>query len=93
MYLAWIALSVGVLAILVVAYLAWSIDKESAGTPQISKIIGYPEEGANAFIKKLFRSILVEHLIEDNCSKAHVFLAGFNSFGRDLIDGCSEPAC
>jgi len=42
---------------LIVAYLAWSILKEPAGTPQMDKIAGYIEEGAKAFIKRQYRTI------------------------------------
>lgn len=65
MDLTWLALAVGVLAMLVVAYLAWSISKEPAGTPQINKIIDCIEENANVSIKRRHISILVEHPIED----------------------------
>jgi len=59
MDLTWLALTVGVLAMLVVAYLAWSISKEPAGTPQMDKIAGYIEEGAKAFIKRQYRTIAI----------------------------------
>jgi len=59
MDLTWLALAVGVLAMLVVAYLAWSINKEPAGTPQMDEIAGYIEEGAKAFIKRQYRTITI----------------------------------
>jgi len=59
MDLTWLALSVGALAMLVVAYLAWSIIKEPVGTRQMEKIAGYIEEGANAFIKRQYGTIAV----------------------------------
>jgi len=54
-----LVLAVGALAMLVVAYLAWSIGKEPSGTPQMSEIAGYIEEGANAFIKRQYRTITI----------------------------------
>jgi len=59
MDLTWLALAVGALAMLVVAYLAWSIGKEDAGTPQMDEIAGYIQEGADAFIKRQYRTITV----------------------------------
>jgi len=59
MDLTWLALTVGVLAMLVVAYLAWSINKEPSGTPQMDEIAGYIEEGAKAFIKRQYRTITI----------------------------------
>ncbi len=59
MDLTWLALSVGALAMLVVAYLAWSIVREPVGTRQMEKIAGYIEEGVNAFIKRQYGTIAV----------------------------------
>jgi K(+)-stimulated pyrophosphate-energized sodium pump len=59
MDLTWLALAVGALAMLVVAYLAWSIGKEPAGTPQMDKIAGYIEEGAKAFIRRQYTTIAI----------------------------------
>jgi len=59
MDLTWLALAVGVLAMLVVAYLAWSIGKEPAGTPQMDEIAGYIEEGARAFIRRQYTTIAI----------------------------------
>jgi len=59
MDLTWLALAVGVLAMLVVTYLARSISKEPAGTPQMDKIAGYIQEGANAFIKRQYKTITI----------------------------------
>jgi len=59
MDLTWLALSVGVLAMFVVAYLAWSIGKEDAGTPRMDEIAGYIEEGARAFIKRQYKTITI----------------------------------
>lgn len=59
MDLTWLALSVGVLAMFVVAYLAWSIGKEDAGTPRMDEIADYIQEGANAFIKRQYKTITI----------------------------------
>lgn len=59
MDLTWLALSVGVFAMFVVAYLAWSIGKEDAGTPQMDEIADYIKEGTNAFIKRQYGTITV----------------------------------
>jgi len=59
MDLTWLALAVGALAMLVVTYLARSISKEPAGTPQMDKIAGYIQEGANAFIKRQYKTITI----------------------------------
>jgi len=50
---------VGVLAMLIVAYLAWSISRESAGTPRMIKIASYIQEGANTFLKRQYKTILL----------------------------------
>jgi len=55
--LTWLALSVGVLAMSVVAYLAWSILKEPRGPRQLEKYADYVEEGAKAFIKRQYTTI------------------------------------
>ncbi|MDH5636010.1 MAG: sodium-translocating pyrophosphatase [Candidatus Bathyarchaeota archaeon] len=59
MDLIWLALAVGVLAMLVVACLVWSIGKEPVGTSQMLEIAGYIEEGAKAFIKLQYRTITI----------------------------------
>jgi len=59
MDLTWLALTVGVLAMLVVAYLAWSIGKEDTETPQMDEIADYIQEGTNAFIKRQYRTITI----------------------------------
>ncbi len=59
MDLTWLALAVGAIAMLVVAYLSWSIGKEPAGTPQMKEIASYIEEGAKAFIKRQYRTIAI----------------------------------
>lgn len=50
-------MAVGFLAMIVVAYLAWTICREDTGTPQMAEIAGYIQEGANAFIKRQYRTI------------------------------------
>ncbi|MEM2102929.1 MAG: sodium-translocating pyrophosphatase [Candidatus Bathyarchaeia archaeon] len=57
MDLTWLSLAVGAFAMLVVAYLAWSIIKEPSGTPEMDKIAGYIEEGAKAFIRRQYKTI------------------------------------
>jgi len=57
--LTWIALAVGALAMLVVAYIAWSISREPVGTPQMNEIAGFIEEGAKVFIKRQYRTIAI----------------------------------
>ena len=59
MDLTWLALSVGVFAMFVVAYLDWSIGKADAGTPQMDEIADYIKEGTNAFIKRQYGTITV----------------------------------
>ena len=52
MDLAWLALTVGALAMFVVAYLAWSISKAPAGSPQMIEIADYIEDGTRAFVRR-----------------------------------------
>jgi len=59
MDLTWLALAVGALAMLIVAYLAWSIGKEPAGTLQMLEIASYIEEGARAFIRRQYTTISI----------------------------------
>jgi len=54
-----LALTVGAFAMLVVAYLAWSILREPVGPRQMEKIAGYIEEGAKTFIKRQYRIITI----------------------------------
>jgi len=85
MDLTWFALAVGVLAMLVVAYLAWSIDKEDAGTPQMNEIAGYIREGAKISTKRQGHSILTELLIEDSCPRGAIASLAFpRVFGGEL---------
>jgi K(+)-stimulated pyrophosphate-energized sodium pump len=55
--LTWLALSIGVFAMLVVSYLAWSILKEPRGPRQLEKYADFIEEGAKAFIKRQYSTI------------------------------------
>src|SRR3989337_3582711 len=59
MDLTWLALAVGVLAMLVVAYLAWSINQEPSGTQEMAEIAAHIQEGANAFIKRQSKTIAI----------------------------------
>ena len=52
-----LALSVGLLSMLVVAYLIWSILREPKGTPEMVGVADAIEEGAKAFIKRQYRTI------------------------------------
>ena len=57
-YVSLIAPIAGVLGMLVVAYLAWSIKREEAGTPRMKEIASYIQEGANAFLKRQYMTII-----------------------------------
>jgi len=59
MDLIWIPLAGGTLAMFAVALLAWSIDKEPTGTPQMLEIAGYIQEGVKAFIKRQYGTITI----------------------------------
>jgi K(+)-stimulated pyrophosphate-energized sodium pump len=59
MDLAWLALAVGAFAMFVVAYLAWSINKAPAGSPQMREIAGYIEDGTRAFVRRQYRTIAI----------------------------------
>jgi K(+)-stimulated pyrophosphate-energized sodium pump len=59
MDLIWLPLAVGVLAMLVVAYLTRSIGKETVGSPQMVKVASYIQEGTKAFIKRQYRTIAI----------------------------------
>jgi len=54
-----LALSVGLLSILVVAYLTWSILREPKGTPEMVGVADAIEEGAKAFISRQYRTIVI----------------------------------
>jgi Na+/H+-translocating membrane pyrophosphatase len=72
MDLTWLALTVEVLAMLFVAYLAWSIFKEPCGQRRIEKVADYIEEGAKASEKRKRRSIQIELLIEESCPRGFI---------------------
>jgi K(+)-stimulated pyrophosphate-energized sodium pump len=57
------ALLTGLLSIVVVAYLAWSIIREPAGTPEMMSVAGAIEEGAHAFLRRQYRAIAIVSLI------------------------------
>ncbi|MBS7647673.1 sodium-translocating pyrophosphatase [Candidatus Bathyarchaeota archaeon] len=52
-----VVLAVGVFAMLVVAYLASGILKESAGTPRMIEIAGYIREATKAFVRRQYKTI------------------------------------
>ncbi len=51
--------SVGLLALLVVSYLAWSILKEPVGTPEMKAVADAIELGAKAFLRRQYRTIAI----------------------------------
>lgn len=57
MDLAIIPLIVGFSGLFLILYLFWTIKKESAGTPRMKEIAGYIQEGAQAFLKREFKTI------------------------------------
>ncbi|MEM3626595.1 MAG: sodium-translocating pyrophosphatase [Candidatus Bathyarchaeia archaeon] len=57
------ALASGALAMIVVAYLAWSISREPAGTPKMNEIASHIEEGTKTFIKRQYRTIAIVILL------------------------------
>jgi len=67
MDLTWLALSVGTFAMLVVAYLAWSIGKQDADTPRLTVIADYIETGDKTFGKPEHQTVRIELLIEGSC--------------------------
>lgn len=58
MDLAWIALVTGASAMLIVAYLTWSIYREDPGTPQMRKVARYIRNGSKTFLKRQYKTIL-----------------------------------
>jgi K(+)-stimulated pyrophosphate-energized sodium pump len=56
-YVSLIAPIVGSIGMVVVAYLAWNILKQDAGTSRMREISSYIREGMNAFIKREFTAI------------------------------------
>jgi len=59
MDLAWIALATGAFAMLIVAYLTWSIYQEDPGTPQMREVARYIRNGAKTFLKRQYKTILL----------------------------------
>lgn len=59
MDLAWIALATGALAMLIVAYLTFSIYSEDPGTPQMREVARYIRNGAKTFLKRQYKAILL----------------------------------
>ena len=59
MDLAWIALATGAFAMLIVAYLTWSIYREDPGTPQMREVARYIRNGAKTFLKRQYKTILL----------------------------------
>ena len=57
-YVSLIAPIVGTVGMLIVAYLAWRISKEDPGTPKMREIAKYIQEGANAFLKRQYKTII-----------------------------------
>jgi len=57
MDLAIVPLIVGFAGLFLILYLFWTIKKESAGTPRMKEIAGYIQEGAQAFLKREFKTI------------------------------------
>ncbi len=68
MDLTWLALSVNVLAMLIMAYSAWSIGTQDAGAPQTNSIARCEVKG-RAFDIEQRQKIRIEFLTEANCSK------------------------
>jgi len=58
MDLSWIALATGAFAMLIVAYLTWSIYREDPGTPQMRNVARYIRNGAKTFLKRQYKTIL-----------------------------------
>jgi K(+)-stimulated pyrophosphate-energized sodium pump len=54
-----IAPGMGIVGMIIVAYLSWSILKEETGTPRMQEIASYVQQGMNAFIKREFTTITV----------------------------------
>ena len=57
MDLAIVPLLVGFVGLFLILYLYWTIKKESAGTRRMREIASYIQEGAQAFLKREFRTI------------------------------------
>jgi K(+)-stimulated pyrophosphate-energized sodium pump len=59
MILVWIALLAGASAMAIVAYLTWSIQRQSPGTPEMRDVARYIRNGAKTFLKRQYRTILL----------------------------------
>ena len=59
MILVWIALLTGASAMAIVAYLTWSIQRQSPGTPEMREVARYIRNGAKTFLKRQYRTILL----------------------------------
>ena len=59
MDIAWIALATGTIAMLIVAYLTFSIYREDPGTPQMREVARYIRNGAKTFLKRQYKTILL----------------------------------
>jgi len=57
--LVWIALATGALAMAIVAYLTWAIQREDPGTPEMRNVARYIRNGAKTFLKRQYRTILL----------------------------------
>ncbi|HDM05849.1 MAG TPA: sodium-translocating pyrophosphatase, partial [Candidatus Aenigmarchaeota archaeon] len=51
--------AVGIIGLLIVAYLGWSIKREKPGTKRMEEIAKYIQEGANAFLKRQYKTISI----------------------------------
>jgi K(+)-stimulated pyrophosphate-energized sodium pump len=61
--LVWIALATGALAMLIVAYLTFSIYREDPGTPEMREVARYIRNGAKTFLKRQYKTILLFVLV------------------------------
>ena len=59
----WIALATGSVAMLLVAYLTWSIHRENPGTPEVREVARYIRNGAKTYIKRQYKTILLFVLV------------------------------
>jgi K(+)-stimulated pyrophosphate-energized sodium pump len=59
MFLVWISLLVGIIAMAVVAFLTLSIYHEDAGSPEMREVARYIRNGAKTFLKRQYRTILL----------------------------------
>jgi len=57
-YISLIAPLFGIIGMLTVAYIAWRLSKEEPGTPRMQEIAEYIQEGARAFLKRQYITII-----------------------------------